>query len=574
MCSWHKSIAVVLFSVVVVFFTATSGYAQQEGDIYVDSLSSHQKRIEGLVFDRLSALLPRGNFVMRVNVSGEKARVAPPTPAGVALDLPGFRRSASEGGEEKFRITQILIKVIVNQELGDSDQQYLRTVIPVLADFVPDRGDRMDLQTIPSAGFGDQAGPDFGAQPEEEFRPMGLSLWEWFMLGAAALFLMMLFLGVVRLLFWTKRKEPPPPPAQPQPSPMERVKAEDHKKMAQQEEAAQQESELSNLKYGVVKRLLSRPEHARALALDWMNNQVNLKTLIMLLGPRMARKTLMPWLGVEQYKTLEDGAMREKEPDFSRKLRALQEANSYLSTEELNNPELIKPNPMGFLDSLSWGQIAYLIKDEPAKVKAIVLGRSRPADTARILETLPKDVQVEVAVQLGHLHDLPLDMVEGIAQDLSEKARHVPDARTLDVEGPRALVDMMGWASSDTSKFLLQAIRAADSELSEAVDKRFFMFDSIPMVPDALLPQAVRTVPSTTVVQALQGADTEIQRKVIMAFPEQARNGLVTTLRAANYDSETIDEARRQLVARFQVLGEQGKIDLKQISDAWQSQAS
>ena len=116
-------------------------------------------------------------------------------------------------------------------------------------------------------------------------------------------------------------------------------------------------------------------------------------------------------------------------------------------------------------------------------------------------------------------------------------------------------------------------MKGKDVKLSEAVEKRFFMFEALPLVPQELLPQEVRVMPSQTVIQALQGADPEIQRKVILAFPEQARTGLVTTLRNARFDDETVLEARRQMVRRFQELAEQGKIDLKQISDAWQAQA-
>ncbi|HUJ74696.1 MAG TPA: FliG C-terminal domain-containing protein, partial [bacterium] len=160
-----------------------------------------------------------------------------------------------------------------------------------------------------------------------------------------------------------------------------------------------------------------------------------------------------------------------------------------------------------------------------------------------------------------------------VAQDLAEKVRTVPDARTVDIEGPKALVDMMGRASPGTSLYLLQAMKSKDRHLAEAVEKRFFVFDAIPLVPDDLLPQAVRGIPSAVVVQALVGAPPDLQRKVILAFPEQARAGLVNSVKAAKADEATVAAARRQLVARFQTLAQQGKIDLKKISDAWQAQA-
>jgi flagellar motor switch protein FliG len=236
-------------------------------------------------------------------------------------------------------------------------------------------------------------------------------------------------------------------------------------------------------------------------------------------------------------------------------------------------PELLRPNPFRFLDSLTWGQIAHLIKDEPVKVKAIVLSRLKPEDTARILEALPKELQLEIAVTLGNLQDLPLEMAESVATDLAQKARYVPDPRLVEIEGPSALVDLMGRTSSATSRYLLEAMKSKDTRLSLEVEKRFFMFEAIPLVPEDIMPQAVRTLPSGIVVQAMQGASPELQRKVIMAFPEQARTGLVTALRASRAEPDAVAEARRQVVAKFQELGRQGRIDLKQISAAWQAQA-
>jgi flagellar motor switch protein FliG len=116
-------------------------------------------------------------------------------------------------------------------------------------------------------------------------------------------------------------------------------------------------------------------------------------------------------------------------------------------------------------------------------------------------------------------------------------------------------------------------MKAKDRKLSAEIEKRFFLFDAIPLVPEEALPQVVRRMPSQVVLQAIQGADPALQRKVIMAFPEQARTGMVTSLRGARFDAKTVMEARQQVVARFQLAASEGRIDLKAVIDAWQDQA-
>lgn len=329
--------------------------------------------------------------------------------------------------------------------------------------------------------------------------------------------------------------------------------------------------QLSLQRDTLVKSLFSREDLSRQLLESMGETPGKLSGLIHSLGTQVARSALLPHLSTERYQTLEQTMLGEKEPETQRQIDLLREANLFMMTQELVQPEVVRPDPFAFLDRLSRGQVAHLIKDQPVRVKSLVLSRIDPEDTAGIMETYNQDMQLEVAVQIGNLHDTPLEMAQNVGRELAQMVSSLPDPRTVDVEGPTALVDLMGRTSADTSRYLLQSMKSKDTALAEQVEQRFFLFDSITLVSDELLPQAVRTMPSATVVQALQGADQEIQRKVIMAFPEQARAGMVNSVRAADFDEETIREARRQVVRKFQALAAQGKIDLKQISDAWQS---
>jgi len=541
--------------------------AQEAAPQYVDSLEAYQKRIEGLVGERVSTLLPSGNFVVRATVSGARARIPRATVTGTNLDLPGFRPTQGETvpGAEKFLVEQVLVRIVVNQEVPATELQYLRTIVPILADFRPDRGDRLDLQVI-SQTPGEAAGkPGAGALGND--MPFGLSWQEWLLVGVLVLLLFVLLTLMWRLGAPRRVEAPAPLPAPPASA------REEPGVSAAEQRRLDQERQANDLRHSVIKRLFARPELGRELISGWATSPNKIGDLAHALGLAIARQALLPQLGREEYQALEEKVYGEQAPDASRVLNTLREANLFLMGQEIAHPELLRPNPFRFLDALTWGQMAHLIKDEPVKVKAIVLSRLKPEDTARILESLPKDMQLEIAVNIGNLHDLPLEMAESVATDLAEKARHVPDARLVDIEGPSALVDLMARTSSDTSRYLLEAMKSKDARLSQEVEKRFFMFEAIPLVPDEAMPQAVRTLPSSVVIQAMQGASPEVQRKVIMAFPEQARTGLVTALRAARADPEAVQDARRLVVAKFQELGRQGRIDLKQISDAWQARA-
>jgi flagellar motor switch protein FliG len=639
--------AVCLLLAAFLFTVAgTATLRAQASDQVVDSLDGLQRRIEALVGDRLSSLMPSQTYVLRAMVLGHKIMVPRgSTTASGAFDLPGFQPSAGQpvSSDEKYVVDQIIVRIVLNQDLNPQDIQYLRTIVPILADFRPERGDRLDLQAVPAfnrqpngqpypqqpgsflpqgQGAGQQQGipgqpqgqpgqpsitvqmPGYPQQPNGQaqgalgqqagdssglFPTLGtggrsLTAVDWIFIALLGLILLVMVAVMVRVFIAPRA---PAAAAYAMPGyggavPMQGMGSQVSMSRGGQAAAPsygmdagefEQQRYYESLKAGVIKVLFARPDVGRLMVQEWQSHSDKLVMLLHALGPQVARQALLQPLGMTRYRDLEEDMRGQNTPDRGKMVQALREANSYLLSKELEHPEEIKADPFAFLDELSKGQIGHLIKNEPVKVKAMVLSRLKPEDVAFIIEQYPKDMQLEIAVNIGNLHSLPLEMMDGVALDLAQKTRSLPDARTVDIEGPTALVDLMGRASQDTSLYLLQAMKAKDRKLSEAVEKRFFLFDAIPLVPDDVLPQAVRGMPSAVVVTALTGSPQDLQRKVLMAFPEQARAGLVNSLRASKSQFAEIEDARRQVVARFQLLARQGKIDLKQISDAWQAQA-
>lgn len=581
---------ILLFAMFAVLAPGLPGvaWAQQEGAQLIDSLEEHQKRLDELIRQRLKSVVPSGNFILRIFVVGKIVQVPRPVRAGEAADLPGFRRNAAlpERSVEKFRVDQVNVRIVVNEDIAPSEVEYIRTIVPLLADFREDRADQLDLRVVPPTE----------REEDGSLLPSGfeLDMRDWLLLGLLGVILLLLLVVLIRVLIVPKprrmrdpyepepsRQPQPPPPPRPATGPTGAETAAAAATAApgsrEEQEAAQQmelEQQLDTLKHSVVKGLFARTDLGQQLIQSWIDQPNKVGGLVHALGPTVSRQALLPHLARERYQVLEDSVRQDPPPSLENQIELLREANLFLVAQDLAHPEVIRPDPFSFLGSLSRGQVSHLVSDEPVRIKAIVLSRIDPRDTAQILDNMPKDMQLEVAVQIGNFQSMPLDMAENVARDLAVKARKLPDAKTVDIQGTQKLVELMARTSHDTSRYLLNAIKSKDTKLSEAVERLFFMFDAIPLVPQEMLPQVVRALPSNTIVQALQGADPEIQRLVIMAFPEQARTGLVTTLRASQYDEDTVLEARQQVVSGFQSLAEQGKIDLRQITEAFQAKAS
>ena len=570
MTSWMVSFQGVVFA--------------QNGGKLIDSVEPYQKRIEGLIADRLNAMVPNQNYLLRVFVYGKNVQVPIPAQRRQSFELPGFQRGGVATGpqtEDKFQIERIAIRIVINEPTSKEEVDYLRNIIPLIAEFDENRGDELNIEAVPPAPPKPRKPKKDPLDEDEPGTPLfeNMENKDWLLIAGLGLIAFLLLLMVWRM--WRQPKQSPqrsmqqPMEGSPLSAELERQMAERKKEEEEALASRAQEEKMTALRAGVVKSMFAREQAGRELVQDWMAKPDKIGGLIHAMGTGIARKAMLPHLSREQYADLEMAVLEGKKPPTpDQQIQLLQEANLFLMSYDLTSPEDLRPDPFSFLDKLSWGQIAVLIREEPVNIKAIVLSRCSAKDSAQIMETMSQDEKLEVAVQIGNLQSLPLEMAQEVARNLGVKARDLPDARTVDVFGPQALVDVMGSASADTSKYLLSAMKSKDTKLSDAVERRFFLFESLPIVPPEVLPQIVRALPSNTIVQALVGSSEDLQRQVIMAFPEQARSGMVTTLRAAQFDEETIMEARRQVVRRVQTLADQGRIDLKQISDAWQAKAS
>ena len=77
---------------------APPAFAQEQPHL-LDSLEEYQQKLDGLIKERLRAVVPGGNFVVRILVLGKNVAVPRPPQERDATELPGFRRKAVQAIE-------------------------------------------------------------------------------------------------------------------------------------------------------------------------------------------------------------------------------------------------------------------------------------------------------------------------------------------------------------------------------------------------------------------------------------------------------------------------------------------
>ena len=575
----------------------------------VKSMNIRQFEIEESIRNGLKYYLEPSDYVLRVKLFGDERA------ASVANEaLPGFGQLGLDQfgkGEKFWEISRMRVDLVMHKEVSPSVNSYIGEIVPILSGLDYERGD--EFVFVPIIPNLPEIQPDLekpnGADPEpieepqtaekalakiespeeqEEEKPFWQTLgtFEWILGGILLLLLLLLIWTLFSISRLRARevetqnqirdlKETPTLPVR-----MAREEKAVQDKMQQDRQDRVQTAlvrdENERVLQEIVKNLVGRPDWSRELIQEMTRDKQSmdqLATLIAVMGPEASRSLFRNQMTEQAYMDLEQLA-KEAGPNSDDTAEVLKNIRMFLLTKQFLSPEQSFVDPFGFMKSLSSSQISFLLKNEPARIKAIVMARLDTEKAATILQTLSRDERTQVAVELGRMHEMPMELVEKVGFNLAEKARNVPDENSIAVNGVRFVADVLSDSDPVTRQELINGLRVSDQKLSEDVESSCFIFESIPVVPNDVLKEVVRQLPPDDVITAISGATKEIKEAVILCFPEQSRKALISSLKSKTPEKEEVRTARRKFVDSMREMADAERVNLRDVNSAFANQAA
>ena len=575
----------------------------------VKSMNIRQFEIEESIRNGLKYYLEPSDYVLRVKLFGDERA------ASVANEaLPGFGQLGLDQfgkGEKFWEISRMRVDLVMHKEVSPSVNSYIGEIVPILSGLDYERGD--EFVFVPIIPNLPEIQPDLekpnGADPEaieepqtaekalakiespeeqQEEKPFWQTLgtFEWILGGILLLLLLLLIWTLFSISRLRARevetqnqirdlKETPTLPVR-----MAREEKAVQDKMQQDRQDRVQTAlvrdENERVLQEIVKNLVGRPDWSRELIQEMTRDKQSmdqLATLIAVMGPEASRSLFRNQMTEQAYMDLEQLA-KEAGPNSDDTAEVLKNIRMFLLTKQFLSPEQSFVDPFGFMKSLSSSQISFLLKNEPARIKAIVMARLDTEKAATILQTLSRDERTQVAVELGRMHEMPMELVEKVGFNLAEKARNVPDENSIAVNGVRFVADVLSDSDPVTRQELINGLRVSDQQLSEDVESSCFIFESIPVVPNDVLKEVVRQLPPDDVITAISGATKEIKEAVILCFPEQSRKALISSLKSKTPEKEEVRTARRKFVDSMREMADAERVNLRDVNSAFANQAA
>ena len=616
----------ILVSSIILFLLnpALSLEAQER----VKSLSVRQFEIEEAIRNGLKYYLDTKDYVLRVKLFGEERSIG-----SIANEaLPGFGQLNDPvgSGAKYWEITRMRVDLVMHKEVSPSVNTYIGEIVPILSGLDYERGDELIFVPIlPSDPFPEQVGdpssaglpdPMAKALPEDDPKDIEVALQSgepseeqdgesldeepfWLrmsdiekILAGMLLFLILLFFWVL----WKLRKfkaisteqegfpalmapqsETPQLPSSPNQG-FVSIADSNAKLLAGHENHENQLKDAvliadnERLIQEIIKQMIGRDDWKQELVQEMSRDKQSMDMLTQLiasLGMSTSRKLFSGTIPQNTYLDLEKLA-EEASSSPEEENEMLKDIQKFFLTKQLTDPEQNKSNPFSFMDQLSTSQIGFLVKDEPAKIKAFIFGRLESDEAAELLRDLSKDERTKVALELGKLHELPLELVEKIGYNLAEKARHVPDDGTVGVDGIKFIADVLGDLDNTTRQELINGLRTSDIKLSENIESHCFIFESIPVVPKDILLEVVRKLQPDDVITAISGTTSKIKEAAIMCFPEKSRPALVSSLKTKSPDSDEIRAARKLFVQSMRDMSDAGRLNLQEVNTKFTQESS
>ncbi len=616
----------ILVSSIILFFLnpALSLEAQER----VKSLSVRQFEIEEAIRNGLKYYLDTKDYVLRVKLFGEERSIG-----SIANEaLPGFGQLNDPvgSGAKYWEITRMRVDLVMHKEVSPSVNTYIGEIVPILSGLDYERGDELIFVPIlPSDPFPEQVGdpssaglpdPMAKALPEDDPKDIEVALQSgepseeqdgesldeepfWLRMSDIEKILAGMLLFLILLFFWvlwklrkfkaisTEQEGFPalmaPQSETPQlPSPDNQGCASiadtnakllnSHENHEKQLNDAVLIADNERLIQEIIKQMIGRDDWKQELVQEMSRDKQSMDMLTQLiasLGMSTSRKLFSDTIPQNTYLDLEKLA-EEASSSPEEENEMLKDIQKFFLTKQLTDPEQNKSNPFSFMDQLSTSQIGFLVKDEPAKIKAFIFGRLESDEAAELLRDLSKDERTKVALELGKLHELPLELVEKIGYNLAEKARHVPDDGTVGVDGIKFIADVLGDLDNTTRQELINGLRTSDIKLSENIESHCFIFESIPVVPKDILLEVVRKLQPDDVITAISGTTSKIKEAAIMCFPEKSRPALVSSLKTKSPDSDEIRAARKLFVQSMRDMSDAGRLNLQEVNTKFTQESS
>ncbi|MBI4473842.1 MAG: flagellar motor switch protein FliG [Acidobacteria bacterium] len=221
-------------------------------------------------------------------------------------------------------------------------------------------------------------------------------------------------------------------------------------------------------------------------------------------------------------------------------------------------------NAFEAIDRLNPLQLSQFIQNEHPQTIALILAHLTPSSSAELLESLPEDIQADVAVRMASLETISPDVIRGISAVLEEKLKPVGTyAHSQAYGGIRAVAELFNRMDRRRSRAVLEKIDSDKPEVANSIRELMFVFDDIATLDDQAIREILQRVEKKTIAQALKGATDAQQQQFFRNMSQRAVDMMREEIEIMGpMKIKDVHAAQQRIVEIVRKLEEEGIINL------------
>ncbi len=221
----------------------------------------------------------------------------------------------------------------------------------------------------------------------------------------------------------------------------------------------------------------------------------------------------------------------------------------------------LQVRPFEFVRKSDPTQVLNFIQNEHPQTIALVMAYLKPQQAAAILSMLPPDKQTDVASRIAFMRGTSPDIVKEVERVLEKKLSSLAISDFTSTGGVQSLVDILLAVDRSTEKHIIETLELKDSELTEEIRKRMFVFEDIITLDNRSIQRVLRDVDNSVLVLAIKGVSEDVSRALFANMSKRLQEMVKEDMEFMGpVRLRDVEEAQQKIVNIVRKLEEAGEI--------------
>ena len=221
----------------------------------------------------------------------------------------------------------------------------------------------------------------------------------------------------------------------------------------------------------------------------------------------------------------------------------------------------LQVRPFEFARKVDPNQLLNYMQNEHPQTIALILSYLSPAQSGQVLAKLPMDKQAEVTRRIATMDRTSPDVIKEVERVIEAKFSTMVSQDYTKVGGVDAIVDILNAVDRGTEKHIMEELEIQDTELSEEIRKRMFVFEDIVNLDPRSIQRFIREIDNSQWAIALKSASEDVKGVIFGNMSKRLVEMIKEDMEFMGpVRLKDIEEAQQNIVNTIRKLEESGEI--------------